>query len=144
MESITIVGHSIGGIVARALPILHHLNQNSKSTQISVMKKLPTINAIITLATPHQMFPYAFDESVSHFFHSVNDIWKKSKDEHLNCKDCSQADIPPVISISGGLRDELVQPKSCNLENIQPSSYTVRDFLIERTSFLKIILMETS
>ena len=96
-SSITIVAHSVGGIVARAVPILHPETR-------------PYIKDIITLATPHVSLPYAFDSSVDDFYHLLNAKPDKGandegKLEHL------------VVSISGGLRDELIPSQVCEIED---------------------------
>ena len=94
-KSVTIVGHSIGGIVAKAVPLL--------STEASQY-----IKTIITLATPHDGFPYAFDSTVSGFYNYI--------DEGISEKVKKGGEIPTVVSISGGLRDELIPPSSCSVD----------------------------
>ena len=94
-HSVTIVGHSIGGIVAKAVPLL--------STEASQY-----IKTIITLATPHDGFPYAFDSTVLGFYNYI--------DEGTSEKVKKGGEIPTVVSISGGLRDELIPPSSCSVD----------------------------
>jgi len=80
VDSITLVGHSMGGIVARLVPVLYpegaHLVRN-----------------IITLASPHSNPIYAFDYSIKKVYDELNAGWSE---ETL------------VISVSAGLRDEFM------------------------------------
>jgi len=80
VDSITLVGHSMGGIVARLVPVLYpegaHLVRN-----------------IITLASPHSNPIYAFDYSIQKVYDELNAGWSE---ETL------------VISVSAGLRDEFM------------------------------------
>ena len=101
--------------------------QNSLHKSKSSFNIEKSINAIITLAAPHHSFPYAFDESVYRFYQSVNQWWISNGHYHENCEDCSSLNNIPVLSISGGLRDELVHPNLCNLEEFHPSSISVSD-----------------
>lgn len=98
VTSVTIVAHSMGGLVARLTPIVHpettHLLRN-----------------IITLATPHSNPLYAFDKSI----HEVHQrIQNEQKQETL------------VVSFSGGLKDEMIEPSSCFVKH--NSSRTVGEF----------------
>lgn len=81
----TIVAHSMGGLVARLAPILH-----PETTLL-----LPNI---ITLATPHSNPLYGFDKSI-HEIHTK--IQNEQQDETL------------VVSLSGGLKDEMIEESSC-------------------------------
>ena len=133
VTSVTLVGHSIGGFIARAAPILHHIftpkpKPNKKSYQIQSNNYEISIDSIITLATPHQSLPYIFDQSVHHFFQSVNNWWIRNKSAHNNnncTEECILSQIP-VVSISGGFRDELIPPNLCNVESFHQLSISVR------------------
>jgi hypothetical protein len=100
----------MGGYVARLTPILH------PSTQ-------PYLHNIITLATPHSNPLYAFDES-------IYELHQKLLTE--------QQDDTLIVSISGGLRDEMITPSACHA-NHAVSSFTVR-FLVVRYFAPTIIL----
>lgn len=84
--SITIVGHSMGGLVARSIPILHPHTQ---------------IRNIVTLATPHWRLPYGFEETLHDFY--------KLLDSH--------EEEATLVSISGGMRDEMIPPSVCYARN---------------------------
>lgn len=94
-DQITIVGHSIGGIVAKAVPLL-----SPEAGQY--------IKTIITLASPHNGFPYAFDSSVEKFYNYVGEGNLESIEKGEK--------FPIIVSISGGLRDELIPPSTCGLD----------------------------
>src|SRR6056300_920659 len=89
VDSITLVGHSMGGIVARLVPVLH--------PEIAHL-----VRDIITLASPHSNPIYAFDYSIQKMYEELRTGWTK---ETL------------VISISTGLKDEMIEPGSCLLHN---------------------------
>ena len=75
----------MGGYVARLTPLRHPQTH-------------PLLRNIITLATPHSNPLYAFDESV-HEVHQT--IQNEQHNDTL------------IISISGGLRDEMIEPSAC-------------------------------
>lgn len=82
-----IVAHSMGGYVARLAPIRHP----------HVQQYLPNI---VTLATPHDNPLYAFDETM----HRVHQSLSTKQDANTY-----------VVSISGGLRDEMIDPRACEI-----------------------------
>mmetsp|Transcript_21281 Transcript_21281/g.32749 ORF Transcript_21281/g.32749 Transcript_21281/m.32749 type:complete len:434 (-) Transcript_21281:954-2255(-) len=101
VSSITILAHSVGGLVARAVPILHPETQ-------------PILQNIITLATPHSGFPYALEKGV-HDFLSILAENQTSK----------MLEDTLVVSISGGLRDELIPPEACDVSKVVPHGISV-------------------
>jgi len=91
---ITIVAHSIGAWVVRiALKMHPHLIGNG------------WIRNVITLASPLGSIPYAVDTGVHDIVKHINDF----DDEHNNKV---SSDVT-MISISGGLRDEMIPPEVC-------------------------------
>ncbi|XP_072117728.1 GPI inositol-deacylase isoform X1 [Mobula birostris] len=86
-SSVAIVGHSMGGIVARALFTL----PNFKSALISL---------IVTQATPHVAPVLLLDSYLIDFYSTVNNHWI------LNEKDLSNISI---LSMGGGFRDYQVR-----------------------------------
>ncbi|XP_072903044.1 GPI inositol-deacylase [Hemitrygon akajei] len=86
-SSVAIVGHSMGGIVARALFTL----PNFKSALISL---------IVTQATPHVAPVLLLDSYLIDFYSTVNNHWI------LNEKDLSNITI---LSVGGGFRDYQVR-----------------------------------
>eukprot|EP00566_Odontella_aurita_P001316 CAMPEP_0113539852 /NCGR_PEP_ID=MMETSP0015_2-20120614/8153_1 /TAXON_ID=2838 /ORGANISM="Odontella" /LENGTH=861 /DNA_ID=CAMNT_0000439587 /DNA_START=20 /DNA_END=2602 /DNA_ORIENTATION=+ /assembly_acc=CAM_ASM_000160 len=116
-SSVTIVAHSVGGIVARSVPLLHP----DTAGQL--------VRNIITIASPHAYMPWGFDGTVREFWEYVNSAGgigeglggserasaggiKKGSNE----EDDGRREVVTVLSISGGLRDELIPPDACEID----------------------------
>lgn len=56
------------------------------------------VKNIITLATPHHVLPYTFDKSLYDFYKALDNVHRQG------LKDLA------LVSISGGLRDEMIRP----------------------------------
>lgn len=85
---VTIVAHSIGAWVVRLALMQHpHLASNG------------WVRNVVTLASPHSVIPYAVDSSV----HEMTSRLSRIEDNQ---------DVV-VVSISGGLRDEMIPPEVC-------------------------------
>ena len=96
-QSVILIGHSMGGMIARALFTLG----NFQSKFVSI---------IITLGTPHMAPVVPFDCHLNAFYLRVNNFWKNS---------LSVANLS-VISLAGGSRDVLVPSQYCSLpRNVQ-------------------------
>ncbi|KAL0484555.1 GPI inositol-deacylase [Acrasis kona] len=103
-KSVITVGHSIGGMVLRAAPLLPSYQPQ-------------TINTIITMSTPHVDHPFLFDRSLHQFYSHVNNEWKKQiRDPRSDIHDTV------LISISGGFRDTLVRSDTTLLDDVIPPS----------------------
>ena len=114
---ITIVAHSVGGVVARAVPLLYPETRRY-------------IRTIITLATPHAAFPYAFDSTVQQFYSYI----QKKEAETMAAEDENKSSAALIVSISAGLRDELIPPHSCNLGRINGVSGLAADLMAPCTA----------
>ncbi|XP_020577654.1 uncharacterized protein LOC110022858 isoform X2 [Phalaenopsis equestris] len=120
-NSVILVGHSMGGFVARAAVIHPHLRKSAVET-------------ILTLASPHQAPPIALQPSLGHYFSQVNREWKMrfmaghafhgSKLSHVL-----------VISVSGGIYDYQVRSKLASLDGIVPST---NGFMISSSSMKNV------
>lgn len=86
-NKILLVGHSLGGLIARSAYSERH------------------VAAIVTMGTPHFRPIYAFDDGVLRF-------WKRHFQERRKAQE-----HPILISISGGLRDEIIPPESCETDS---------------------------
>ena len=92
---ITIIAHSIGAWVVRV-----------------AMKRHPTlfdegyIRNVVTLASPLRSIPYVVDAGVHHLVKELNNV----------VSNAVGADST-MISISGGLRDEMIPPEVCEVPN---------------------------
>lgn len=89
LEEIHIVAHSIGGVSAR-------LASSTYKTEMM------SVRNIVTLGTPHAAGVLSWDPSMSSVYNRLN----------------AQSGIPTdqalLVSISGGLRDEMIPPRLCN------------------------------
>ncbi|KAK3089161.1 hypothetical protein FSP39_001388 [Pinctada imbricata] len=86
--SVILVGHSMGGMIARALFTLPNFDHS-------------LVNTIITQATSHQEPVLALDHYLMEFYNDVNQYWRKygsTKLSHVT-----------VVSTGGGLRDLLIR-----------------------------------
>ncbi|KAJ3693196.1 hypothetical protein LUZ60_008676 [Juncus effusus] len=103
--SVIIVGHSMGGFVARAALVHPHLRE-------------ACVHTLLTLSSPHQSPPVALQPSLGHFFSHVNQEWRngyKSKNKKFSNL--------VVISISGGINDYQVRSKLTSLDGIIPATH---------------------
>ncbi|KAM3855226.1 GPI inositol-deacylase [Vipera latastei] len=86
-RSVAIVGHSMGGLVARALVILKHF-------------KPELLNILITQATPHVAPVLPLDQYLVDFYTTVNHNWIQKAQEIRNLT---------TLSVAGGFRDYQVR-----------------------------------
>ena len=63
-SSVIIIGHSMGGVVARTMLTMPNYQPNS-------------VNTIITLSAPHARPPVSFDEQIVSTYRHINDYWRK-------------------------------------------------------------------
>ncbi|XP_033108072.1 GPI inositol-deacylase-like [Anneissia japonica] len=100
--NVIIVGHSMGGLVARALFLTPNFNPKLVST-------------IITQATPHDSPVVKADKDLDKFQLSVNKFWR----EHWNS---SSLEDVVLVSVGGGFRDNLVRSGLTTLADVFHSS----------------------
>ncbi|XP_061697618.1 GPI inositol-deacylase [Syngnathoides biaculeatus] len=86
-QSVVLVGHSMGGVVARALFMLPHFNTTM-------------VRLIITQASPHVAPVLVLDPYLLDFYSSLRKKWVKQADELRNVT---------VLSVGGGHRDYQVR-----------------------------------
>ena len=101
-RKIMVVAHSMGGYVARKV-----LQEHPKLQ----------VDNLITLATPHSNPLYSFDRSVADFHRGLD---YESFDDNKQ---------PLVVSISGGLRDEMIEPSVCEISPKSRESIPVASWL---------------
>lgn len=113
-RSVILVGHSMGGFVARAVVVHQHLQRSAVET-------------IVTLATPHQSPPLALQPSLGYYYSSINKKWREGY--HFEVPG-GQNHVPNpalsnvvVISISGGINDYQVRSKLESLDDIVPPTH---------------------
>lgn len=127
-KSVILVGHSMGGFVARAAVVDPHLRKSAVET-------------ILTLSSPHQYPPVALQPSYGHYFRRVNSEWRKGykvqttgAGHYLSDPVLSHV---VVISISGGYNDYQVRTKYESLDGIVPPTH---GFMISSTGMKNVWL----
>ncbi|KAJ3261327.1 GPI inositol-deacylase [Boothiomyces macroporosus] len=88
-ESVIILGHSMGGIVARSIPKLKNYQPG-------------TIKDIFTLSSPHKEAPIPITRSIVKLYRNLNTFWRQ---EH---RDGGGLENITFVSIAGGSRDTIL------------------------------------
>lgn len=104
--SVIVIGHSMGGIVARKMMLLPNYRSNS-------------INTIVTLSTPHLVPPVTLDPKIDEIYNEVNDFWTKSFSSN---HDHPLSEVV-LISLSGGVSDTTICSDSTAISSIVPPSH---------------------
>lgn len=127
-KSVILVGHSMGGFVARAALIHPRLRKAAVET-------------VLTLSTPHQSPPVALQPSLGHYFSQVNEEWRKGYEVQTTQTGHYVSDPllsrVVVVSISGGYNDYQVRTKLESLDGIVPPT---NGFLISSTGMKNVWL----
>lgn len=106
-SSIIVIGHSMGGIVARTLVALPNYRTDS-------------INTIITLSTPHVLPPLAFDRDITAIYDKVNQYWRHAFDPHRSSE--NPLENVSLISLTGGQSDAMVPSDYTDVSSLVPIS----------------------
>ncbi|CAG8980316.1 hypothetical protein HYALB_00013148 [Hymenoscyphus albidus] len=106
--SVIILGHSMGGIVARTMLVMPNYQANS-------------INTIITMSAPHARPPVSFDAEIVRTYKQINDYWRQAYSQKW-------ANNNPLwhvtlISIAGGGLDTVVPSDYASLESLVPDTH---------------------
>jgi glycosylphosphatidylinositol deacylase len=106
--SVIILGHSMGGIVARTMLVMPNYQSNS-------------INTIITMSAPHARPPVSFDAEIVRTYKQINDYWRQAYSQKW-------ANNNPLwhvtlISIAGGGLDSVVPSDYASLESLVPDTH---------------------
>uniref|UniRef100_A0A7N4PAY0 GPI inositol-deacylase n=1 Tax=Sarcophilus harrisii TaxID=9305 RepID=A0A7N4PAY0_SARHA len=111
-KSVAIVGHSMGGLVARALLTLKNF-------------KPELVNLLVTQATPHTAPVMSLDSYLNDFYKTVNNYWI------LNAQDIKLS----TLSIAGGFRDYQVRSGLSSLTKLsqQTQALSVVSTAVPRT-----------
>lgn len=122
-SSVIVIGHSMGGIVARTLLTLPNYVQDS-------------INTIITLSTPHVLPPLSFDRDLVLIYEKVNQYWRYSSSDPLTSR--SPLGNVALISLTGGQSDNMVPSDLTSVSSIvypdhgfTTFTYTIPDVWLE-------------
>lgn len=127
-KSVILVGHSVGGFVARAA-IIHPLLRKS------------AVETVLTLSSPHQSPPLALQPSLGNYFAQVNDEWRKGYEAHTtptgdHVSDSRLSHVV-VVSVSAGYHDYQVRSKIESLDGIVPPTH---GFMISSTGMKNVWL----
>lgn len=106
-KSVILLGHSMGGMVARSM--LHMSNYQEDS-----------INTIITLATPHSRAPVSFDVDMVSTYQDMNSYWRESYS--LEPENNPLADVT-LVSVAGGGLDTMIASEYTSLTSIVPDTH---------------------
>lgn len=96
-STVILVGHSMGGMIARALFTLPDFDHT-------------LVNTIITQSTPHQIPVLSVDSYMSSFYRNVNNYWREFGATNLS--------HVTVVSTGGGHRDYQVRNSLSSLKGI--------------------------
>ncbi|KAF2623319.1 GPI inositol-deacylase-like protein [Macroventuria anomochaeta] len=106
--SVVILGHSMGGMVARTMLTMPNYQSNS-------------INTIVTLAAPHARPPVSFDGDIVRLYKGVNDYWRHAYSQKW------AIDNPlwhvTLISIAGGGLDTIVSSDYASIASLVPETH---------------------
>jgi len=102
--SVLILGHSMGGVVARSLFTMKNYKPGS-------------VNTIVTAATPHMVPPVTLDFEISHIYNTIENYWIRG----FLGPDAPLRNVS-LVSIAGGNLDIVVNGDSGNIHNLVPQS----------------------
>ena len=107
-SSVILIGHSMGGVVARAMLTMPNYQSNS-------------INTIITMSAPHARPPVSVDSDLVRAYARINDYWRQAYLQKW------ASDNPlwhvTLISIAGGGLDTVVPSDYASLESLMPNTH---------------------
>jgi len=106
--SVIILGHSMGGIVARTMLIMPNYQSNS-------------INTIVTMSAPHARPPVSFDRQIVKIYQDINNYWRHAYSQQW-------ANNNPLwhvtlVSIAGGGLDTVVPSDYASVESLVPDTH---------------------
>ena len=107
-SSVILVGHSMGGVVARTMLTMPNYQSNS-------------VNTIVTVSAPHARPPVSFDAESVHTYKKINDYWRQAYTQ-------TWANDNPLwhvtlVSIAGGGLDTVVPSDFASLDSLVPSTH---------------------
>jgi glycosylphosphatidylinositol deacylase len=107
-SSVILIGHSMGGVVARTALTMANYQANS-------------VNTIITMSAPHAKPPVSFDSDMVHTYKQVNDYWRGAySQEWANNNPLWHVTL---VSIAGGARDTVVPSDYASLSSLVPETH---------------------
>jgi pimeloyl-ACP methyl ester carboxylesterase len=107
-KSVIILGHSMGGVVARTMLRTPNYQKD-------------TINTIITLSAPHARPPVSFDAAMVSTYNDINTFWRKSYSELDRSK--NPLDDVTLVSVAGGGLDTMIPSEYTSLTSLVPDTH---------------------
>ncbi|KAI1658436.1 GPI inositol-deacylase [Daldinia decipiens] len=107
-SSVIILGHSMGGIVARTMFIMPNYQQDS-------------VNTIITMSAPHARPPVTFDPKIVSIYNDINNYWRRAYSKRSSAENALGQ--VTLVSIAGGGLDTVVPSDYAGLESIVPETH---------------------
>lgn len=104
-NSVIVLGHSMGGVVARTMMTMSNFQANS-------------INTIITLSAPHARAPVSFDADIVAAYKNVNSYWREAFSQIA--EDKNPLSHVSLISIAGGGLDTVVPSDYASVSSLVP------------------------
>ncbi|CAN6635993.1 GPI inositol-deacylase [Trichomonascus vanleenenianus] len=106
-QSVILIGHSMGGVVARTMVTLPNYVPHS-------------VNTIVTLAAPHSLPPVTMDSEVVAIYDRTNRYWEQSfSQEQIGQNPLAEVSL---VSIAGGSLDHMIPSDHANIESLVPPS----------------------
>ncbi|KAF2771832.1 PGAP1-domain-containing protein [Teratosphaeria nubilosa] len=107
-KSVIILGHSMGGVVARAMLRMPNYQEN-------------TVNTIITLSAPHARAAISFDADMVAAYNDMNTFWRESYSALSPAKN-PLADVT-LVSVAGGGLDTMIPSEYSSLTSLVPNTH---------------------
>ncbi|KAK3112947.1 GPI inositol deacylase [Teratosphaeriaceae sp. CCFEE 6253] len=107
-RAVIVLGHSMGGIIARTMLRMPNYQEN-------------TINTIITLSAPHARAPLSFDADMVAAYHDINTFWRESYSA-ADVRRNPLADVT-LVSVAGGGLDTMIPSEYSSLTSLVPDTH---------------------
>lgn len=107
-KSVIILGHSMGGVVARTMLRMPNYQEH-------------TVNTVVTLSAPHARAPVSFDADMVDTYNDINTFWRKSYSELSKSK--NPLSEVTLVSVAGGGLDTMIPSEYTSLTSLVPDTH---------------------
>lgn len=107
-KSVIVLGHSMGGVVARTMLRMPNYQEH-------------TINTIVTLSAPHARAPISFDADMVAAYNDINTFWRESYSALSPSKN-PLSDVT-LVSVAGGGLDTMIPSEYSSLTSLVPDTH---------------------